>query len=156
MNWFKKLFGIGDKMETGYNGLPKVSCNIPMPEVKPCKPEKNISEPVHGIVKNMLEHPQRWKVKSEHTYSGHVHVSTHTVTDTKTSEVFTSTKSNWFIGGIYEDEPQVSNLLWATKDEIDLLKETLGTIHNLKWKRVLRLSEHKKSKERLRLLEIYK
>lgn len=41
MNWFKELFGISDKMETDYNGLPLVKDFFPMPKVKPCRVEGN-------------------------------------------------------------------------------------------------------------------
>ncbi|MNV59489.1 hypothetical protein D3C71_1519160 [compost metagenome] len=35
MNWFKKLFGIEEKMQTDIHGLPYVKSIVPMPEVKP-------------------------------------------------------------------------------------------------------------------------
>lgn len=59
MNWFKRLFGIGDKMETDNWGLPKVSCDIPMPKVKPLK-GKNISEPVFAMLNTWKQNPKRF------------------------------------------------------------------------------------------------
>lgn len=38
MNWFRKIFGPSDKMETDIYGLPYLRNLVPMPEVKPCKP----------------------------------------------------------------------------------------------------------------------
>lgn len=87
MNWFKQLFGISDKMETDEMGLPKVSIEFPMPKVKPTK-GSDISEPVHVIVKNMLEHPQRWKGKVKTNYSADSIETVYTVEDTKTGQVF--------------------------------------------------------------------
>lgn len=39
MNWFKELFGVGDRMETDIHGLPYVKNIVPMPSVKPCRVE---------------------------------------------------------------------------------------------------------------------
>lgn len=37
MNWFKQLFGIGDKLPCDAHGLPYVQNIVPMPKVKPPK-----------------------------------------------------------------------------------------------------------------------
>lgn len=151
INWIKKLFA-SDKVETDQWGLPKFDCNIPMPEVKPCKQEKNISEPVHVIVKNMLEHPQRWKVKTEVEDHTHSSVTFYTVKDTKTGEEFKARKTRYWGG----DSEKVSLVSWVTVDEIELLEETLYQVYEVKKLRRKRLADYKKSQERKRLLEIYK
>lgn len=60
MNWFKQLFGIEDKMETDQWGLPKVTCDIPMPRVKQPK-GKDISEPVFAMLNTWKQNPKRFK-----------------------------------------------------------------------------------------------
>lgn len=53
MNWFKKLFGIGDEMETDIHRQPYV---------KPCK-GKNISEPVFAMLNAWRQNPKRFKLE---------------------------------------------------------------------------------------------
>lgn len=62
MNWFKKLFGIGDKMETDIYGLPYVKTGILMPEVKSTK-GKDISEPVFAMLSTWQQNPKRFKLR---------------------------------------------------------------------------------------------
>ena len=154
MNWFKELFGFGDKMETDIHGLPYVKSSTPMPEVKPCKPEKNISEPVHVIVKNMLDHPSRWKVKFKTIFSLHTSETNYTIKDTKTGEEFRA-KYNYYHGCSPASSVDVL-VSWITSDEANLLEDTLKEVYQIKKARRTRLANYKKNQERNRLLEIYK
>jgi len=151
IKWIKKLF-VGDKVETDQWELPKFGCNIPMPAVKPCKQEKNISEPVHVIVKNMLEHPQRWKVKVKGENLSHSRITYYTVRDTKTGEEFKATKTSYWGSG----SAKRTSISWITEDEAELIEETLHQVYEIKKLRRKRLADYKKNQERKRLLEIYK
>lgn len=117
MNWFKQLFGIGDKMETDYNGLPLVKDFFPMPEVKPCKPEKNISEPVYAIVEAMQKYPSRFKVKFNEELSKNREVTIYCVTDIKTKQKVTCS-TFYFYGRKYKFSWD-----WLTDDEMKFLGE---------------------------------
>lgn len=63
MNWFKSLFGIGEKIETDYNGPPLVKDFLPMPKVK-LRNAKNISAPVFAMVSAWKENPKRFTFSS--------------------------------------------------------------------------------------------
>lgn len=64
MNWFKKLFGTGDKVGTDIHGLPYVKSSTPMPKMKPIK-GSDISEPVFAMIESMKTIPHTWKVERE-------------------------------------------------------------------------------------------
>lgn len=155
MNWFKRIFCSQDEFNVHANGLPKVSVEIPMPEVNPTK-GNDISEPVHVIVKNMLEHPQRWKVVVDTKYLTKGMEKQYSVKDTKTGEVFKASRMYYFgysDGLTHELDVQVP---WMTEDETKLIYDTLGEVYKIKRARLLRLVKYKESQERIRLLEIYK
>lgn len=61
-DWWKSLFS--DSGETDELGFPTLKReNItPMSEVKPCKPQKNISEPVLSFIEVYKANPKRFKV----------------------------------------------------------------------------------------------
>lgn len=153
MNWFKKLFGVVDRSSQEYDGLPLAKDFFPMPEVKPCKPEKSVSEPVHVIVKNMLEHPQRWKVKIKTLYATYSSETRYTVKDTKTGEEFKVCKK--YLHGFGRTRSVDKTLSWLTEDEADLIEETLNQVYKIKKERRLRLVNCKERQERIRLLGIY-
>lgn len=156
MNWFKRIFCSQEDFNVHANGLPKVGVEIPMPEVKSPK-GSDISEPVHAIVNNMLEHPQRWKVEVETTYSSRREMEKqYKVKDSKTNEVFEAyhTYHYGYSSGI--SDSLVTDVSWLTEDETKLIYDTLGEVYKIKRQRLLRLVKYKESQERLRLLEIYK
>lgn len=156
MNWFKRIFCSQEDFNVYANGLPHVSVEIPMPKVKPTK-GNDISEPVHVIVKNMLEHPQRWKVEVETTYSSRRDmVKQYKVKDSKTNEVFKAHYRYWYRYSSGISDSLVTDVSWLTEDETKLIYDTLGEVYKIKRQRLLRLVKYKESQERLRLLEIYK
>lgn len=154
MNWFKRIFCSQDEFNVHANGLPKVSVEIPMPEVKSPK-GSDISQPVHAIVNNMLEHPQRWKVEVEGKFLLCGMETHYTVKDVKTGEVFRATREVIFGWGV-ETGGIVTDVSWLTKDETVLIYDTLKQSYEIKKARLSRFVKYKDSQERLRLLEIYK
>lgn len=68
MSWFKELFGVGDKSPCDEHGLPYVKDIVPMPKVKPCKPEKDISEPVYAMLNAWKQNPKRFKLTTKQNF----------------------------------------------------------------------------------------
>ena len=149
MNWFHNLF----KKE---NKNPTIQPDEPwprMPEVKPPKPEKDISEPVFAIVECMKKYPGRWKTKRVS--------DTYTTTDLKTGESFTAVRLVGGSGGYYFSAGSRSNLMvtqpkWLTQDEWDLLICEIRDSIDAKYARLRAINKIRQDKERQRVMEIYK
>lgn len=76
MNWFKKLFGVGDKMETDIHGLPYVKNLVPMPEVKPFRVENctfTSNSTLEGL-KIALKHSTKYEDKMFLQFLIHVYL----------------------------------------------------------------------------------
>ena len=124
MNWFSNLF----KKDVGSSGYiqpdqpwPRAT---PMPEVKPPKPEKNISEPVFAIVECMKKYPSRFKAK--YTDETEPHVRIYKITDVKTKQTL-EIRHGWYSRGGWDYSWQ-----WLTRDERSILEDTFHEINNLK------------------------
>src|SRR5215217_2348197 len=132
MNWFKRIFCSQDEFNGHVDqwGLPSVENIVPMPKVKAHKADKDISEPVYAIVKNMLDHPQRWKVKIKTTFSTHSSTTSYMIKDTKTGEEFKVVSKYYHGFGVNEDKDVYVS--WVTKQETQLLEQTLRDIYEVK------------------------
>ena len=95
MNWFKKLFS----GRVGNQSWPDFKCGVPMPKVKPCKEEKNVSEPVVSMVKAWEKDKKRFTFDIKETNgqdseyrlassSGYCKTYKIEIEDLKTDEVF--------------------------------------------------------------------
>lgn len=59
--WWKSLFsGSGETDELGFPVMKREDI-LPTPKVKPCKPEKDISEPVFTMINIFKDNPKRFK-----------------------------------------------------------------------------------------------
>lgn len=90
MNWFKQLFGIGDKMQTDIDGLPYVQNLVPMPDWYKPPTGKDISEPVYAMLNAWKKDPKRFKISPKQNFLEIVNAPYHrtpnwslSVTDTK-------------------------------------------------------------------------
>lgn len=130
MGWFSDLFKTKDVVID--SGLPKVSKYPPMPSVKPCKPEKDISEPVYAIVKAMQERPSSFKVRYSTDIQGRLGypIVTYTCKDLKTNQ-----EVNITAGYGYDVCIHRSSWKWLTKDEISFLVEVYTEIYKNKLER---------------------
>lgn len=150
--WIKRFFGEMDHAE--FKALPRV-CDIPMPEVKPPKPEKDISEPVFAIVECMKKYPSRWKLKDDR-FKGLGRI--YTVMDIKTGLVIVQYVS--YHAGYGEYHKTTIDNIKLTNDEEDLLRQSLITLSNMKEFRFKSMKELGSKRrdiiERKRLMEIYK
>jgi len=128
MNWFSNLF----KKDVGSSGYiqpdqpwPRMTEYPPMPEVKPPKPEKNISKPVFAIVECMKKYPSRFKIVSDETEQCGVNNRDKVrVRDVKTNqEIFVH-----IVPRIWESW----SWQWLTRDEKDFLKEAFENMIQVK------------------------
>lgn len=171
MNWFKQLFGIGDKMETDINGLPIVRNLVPMPKVKLCKPEKDISEPVLSFVECVRSNPKRFEVESDistwfyTSYAEPRECAAYKLWDK-------STKEGWYLRGKHHYSPNFfyttnwntsriyKDPSFLTLDEKEYILKEVSSIMEYRIERKNKLEEIRKDRrirnERNRLKEIYK
>lgn len=141
MNWFSNLFK--KSVDTTHNKLPYVGSIVPMPKVKPTKPEKNttiqpdspwprnkdISEPVFAIVECMKKYPSRFKIISnENEQVGVNSLDNVKIRDVKTNQEILV----HIVPRIWESW----SWQWLTRDEKDLLKESFGAMIEIKKKRL--------------------
>lgn len=143
INWIKSLFK-EDKLseDIGKVILPPMDSFVPMPEVKPCKPEKDISEPVYAIVEAIRKYPSRFKVVFDKKLSENQDFSIFNVTDIKTGQNVIYSKY-YFYGQRHRFSWQ-----WLTKDEEEFLGEEGIKMHEKKL-------ERKNALERAKMKGIY-
>ena len=173
MNLFKRIFCRQDEYNVHVNGLPPVSVDIPMPKVKPCKPEKDISEPVLSFINCVRENPKRFVVRSDYEYFGLKFSNNLAIRSTK-PEMYTFcledkfTEERWtlcegvalsFYPGFKENK-HTYNPEWLTEDEKEYLITSIKTIFHDRRDRKQKLQDIRKQRrirdERNRLKEIYK
>ncbi|RYY51301.1 MAG: hypothetical protein EOO06_00810 [Chitinophagaceae bacterium] len=135
INWIKELFHT-DELPKDHNRLPLVICEIPMPEVKPTKPETgvppDISEPVLAIVECMKKYPSRFKLTDvEYNYFCDHWWQKFTVSDVKTGQMIIVRDQH----SMYKDELS-SSWNWLTQDELALLKVAFQEMLEIKTKRM--------------------
>lgn len=175
MNWLKRIFCSQDEYDVHVNGLPpvSVSVDIPMPKVKPCKPEKDISEPVLSFVKCVRENPKRFVVKSDYEYFGLKFSNNLAIRSTEPETYHFClqdkvTKESWtlckdIVLSFYPGSKEIKhtyNPEWLTEDEKEYLITSIKTIFHDRRDRKEKLQEIRKQRrirdERNRLKEIYK
>lgn len=169
-DWWKSLFsGSGETDELGFPVLKREDI-LPMPEVKPPKPEKEISEPVLSFIEVYKANPKRFKVRtiwSEHENQyGSKDLVGFELRDTKANKRFSLNRE--YAGytirkstekGV-EDEyveyyiySPVKNTFWMTADERKLVFETVETE---RLERGNSLLARKEKLQRERLTKLYK
>jgi hypothetical protein len=173
MNWFKRIF-CGQEEFGGYVdqwGLPSVKNLVPIPKVKPPKPDKDISEPVLSFVKCVQENPKRFKVTYDFEYygcevnNGVVGISkkpttyNYSLVDVMTGESWSLTKEMLFTS-CRQERKHTYNPEWLTADETEYLIDSVKTIFQSRKDRKAKLQQIRKERrirdERNRLKEIYK
>lgn len=171
MNWFKQLFGIGDKMETDIHGLPFVTNIVPMPKVKPCKADIDISEPVISFVECVRNNPKRFEVNE---FTGDYFYYTNQILDPEDYKSYTLwdkvTKEGWSVQGsryigpilvyLSHTDRCYSNPSFLTTDERVYIIKEIKDIMEYRKVRKIKLDQIRKDRrirdERNRLKEIYK
>lgn len=136
-SWWKSLFREPD---------------VTMPEVKPCKPEKDISEPVLSFIEVYKANPKRFKINFEqeeteefikHSYSLHDKQQNLTF-KVSVKQYYGWSHRNW-TGGL--------NATWATDEEI---RYVYGEIRDERLVRHAELKGKRDKRARERLTKLYK
>lgn len=153
INWIKSLFKSDALSEDiGKVIMPPVDNILTIPEVEPCEPEKDISEPVYAMVKSMFDRPHTWKVHREFLMEKISSCQTYAfkVKDIrKNFEFEVQRRSSW--GAVYS----IIGINWLTPDEVDYLCTSLVAIQDIKSDRIFRIKEVKRIIERNKVREIY-
>lgn len=167
MNWFKRIFYSQEEFNAhvDINGLPPVDNILPMPEVKPCKPEKDISEPVLSFVECVRNNPKRFDVEE---YQGrYSYYSTGDDDQHKAYKLWDkSIKKGWIIKGARYVDYHIwvveyfSDTFFLTEDEKKYIIKEVKEIMEYRKERKTTLDKIRKQRrirdERNRLKEIYK
>ena len=167
-SWWNSLWEGNQNVDE--NGLPRLTESISMPEVKPCKPEKNISDPVLSFVEVYKANPKRFKVfmlwsENENEY-GKKEFLGYELKDTQANKTFSLAQE--YVGctvtksterGL-EDEYHwnynyraIKNTSWMTADERELV---FTTVENERTERAKSLLAKKEILTRKRLTKLYK
>lgn len=149
-SWWKAFWG--DDQRVSENGLPPVTETLPMPEVKPCKPEKNISEPVISFIKLYKENPKRFRIYC----GGRTYRVNYKIVDKKNNTTFSATNIKYLSNalGISTSEWIAgTNTGWATDDEFN---EVFTAVIEERISRYNRLKKQRNDIQRERLTKLYK
>lgn len=175
MNWLKRIFCNQEEFNAhvDINELPPVDNILPIPVMKPCKPEKDISEPVLSFVECVQENPKRFVVREDFKYFGLKFSNNLDIRSTKpemyvfcledkvTKEMWTLSEGvelNFYNG--FKENKHTYNPEWLTDDEKEYLITSIKPIFHNRRDRKEKLQELRKQRrirdERNRLKEIYK
>lgn len=149
-DWWKSLFsGSGETDELGFPVLKREDMP-PMPKVKPCKPEKDISEPVLSFIKLYKDNHRRFKITLE-TYSdlGFIRC-TYNLFDRVENKSFSIIESHGFLDSVFR---QSVGTKWMTEDEMEFCFKEVREF----WQdRKQRIQNKKNIRDRNRLTMLYK
>ena len=167
-SWWNSLWE-GNQNEDE-NGLPRLTETVPMPEVKPCKPDKDISEPVLSFVEVYKANPKRFKVfilrsENENEY-GKKEFLWYELKDTQANKTFsivqeyagyTITRSTERgLEDVYDwnyTYRAIKNTSWMTTDEREFV---FNVIESERTERAKSLLKKKEILTRKRLTKLYK
>lgn len=147
-DWWKSLFGVsGETDELGFPVLKRGDIP-PMPKVKPCKPEKDISEPVISFVALYKKNHRRFKISMG---GGAVEgVVSWSLEDKKENKIFHALSCSPYHGDYYNSS---KNTKWITQDELGFVFDEIREFLNSRKDAVER---KKNDRARKRLTKLYK
>lgn len=149
-DWWKSLFSCpGETDELDFPVLKRENI-LPMPEVKPPKPQKDISEPVLSFIKLYKDNHRRFKITLE-TYSDPVSVKyTYNLFDRVENRSFSIIEFHGCMSSLFR---QSAGTKWMTEDEMEFcFKE----IREFWLSRKERIQEKQNKRARDRLTKLYK
>lgn len=167
-SWWHSLWEGNQNVDE--NDLPRLTSGIGIPEVKPCKPEKDISEPVLSFVEVYKANPKRFKVftlwsEDENQY-GKKEFLGYELKDTQANKTFSMAQE--YAGYTItrstergmEDEYHwnytygaIKNTSWMTADEREF---AFNVVEGERTGRAKNLLEKKETLTRKRLTKLYK
>lgn len=149
-SWWNNLF---QEPDLSTSGLPKVTCDVPMPKVKTPKPEKDISEPVLSFIEAYKANPKRFKVKRNLIESSSMQLEKqYIVYDSQLDMEFSA--SNIMIAQSLHIRWQTGkNTGWATEKELDTVYVEISKERGDRYKAAKSI---RNSASRNRLTKLYK
>ena len=167
-SWWNSLWEGNQNVDE--NGLPRLTEVLPIPEVKPCKPEKDISEPVLSFIEVYKANPKRFKVfmlwSEEENEYGKKEFIGYELKDTQANKTFSMSQE--YAGYTItksaergmEDEylwnytyKAIKNTFWMTADEREFV---FTVIEKERTERAKNLLANKEALARKRLTKLYK
>lgn len=146
-SWWNSLWEGNQSVDE--NGLPRLTETLPMPEVNPCKPEKDISEPVFSFVEVYKANPKRFRVKKEYFQEE----LKYTLHDKKENKTFSVCKTKFYTYYGRTSWSAMTNTKWATQDEIQFVYDT---VFNERCDRRKVIMDARSKVQRERLTKLYK
>lgn len=145
-SWWNSLWEGNQNVDE--NGFPRLTETVPMPEVKACKPEKGISEPVLSFVETYKKNHRRFRISAEPFVTPHV--ACWTLHDRVNNKTFTALVVWGYCSSYYKGN---KNAEWMTEDELvyifDEIRSFLDTRKTL-------IQDKKNRRARERLTKLYK
>lgn len=143
-SWWKSLF---QEPDLSTSDLPKVTYNVPMPEVKP-KPEKDISEPVLSFIKLYKQNHRKFKISAEPFVTPDV--DSWTLYDKENNKTFTASVGWGYCNSYYRGG---KNTEWITEEELIFVFDEIRSFLN---SRKVRVENKRNARARERLTKLYK
>jgi hypothetical protein len=159
-SWWNSLWEGNQNVDE--NGLPRLTETLPMPEVKPCKPEKGVSEPVLSFVNAVKKDPKRFLVKKGPHFDDGIHFYgsdwiKYGVVDSVAKKTFSCTiikdTTSYGYGANSPDRVFEKSEPWLTDEEV------LYVINELEYffkEKVERVKSKIEKRARERLTKLYK
>lgn len=154
MNWLSRLLGFKDIVKPDFEtvlGQSMEESRELFSETSKSLKSKNISEPVHAMVKSMFDRPHTWKIKRHDDVSA-LRCMHYDIRDIKTGLEFSVKRFLAYTESSYA----LSKLPWLTKDEEDYLISSLSAAYVLKMSRVKSIREVEKNLARNKVKDLYK
>jgi len=151
-SWWNSLWEGNQNMDE--DGLPRPPEIFSAPEVKACKPEKDISEPVLSFIKLYKENPKNFRVRREINPLGYSTGYIYSVFDRVNRKLFSIYKVHHY--GTYTGTTKWVtgiNTGWATQDE---MQEVFDVILEERKFRHKSLKDKRHLMQRERLTKLYK
>jgi hypothetical protein len=145
-SWWDSLWEGNQNVDE--DGLPRITETIPMPEVKPCKPEKDISEPVLSFIELYKKNHRRFKISADPF--GTAYVDLWTLYDRLNGKTFTALVGWGYCNNYYKGS---KNAEWITEDELVYIFDEIRSFSD---SRKTRIHNKKNIRVRERLTKLYK
>lgn len=144
-SWWRSLF---QEPDLSTSGLPKVTCDVPMPGLKEAKSEEDISEPVISFVQLYKKNHRRFKITV--THDAVLEVDTWSIYDKVENKIFSCRVFFGYYNSCYRGD---KNTAWATEAELIYIFEEIRFYLMM---RESRIKSKKNSRDRARLTKLYK
>lgn len=147
-DWWKSLFNGSGKTDELGSPIMEREDILPMPEVKPLKPEKDISEPVLSFVEIYKKNHRRFRISAEPFVTPDV--DCWTLYDRINNKTFTALVGWGYCNSYYKGN---KNAEWMTEDELVYIFDEIRSFLD---ERKALIQNKKNLRARERLTKLYK